>query len=542
MRVLILERGQLMSNYESRTGPIRIGSASDNHVHITDIKISPHQATIESDTAGAWWLTVKDLTRPTIVNRSIVKDRVQLRQRDEIELGPFTLRIFVEPEVDVTQSAAVSSEAWHQRMVSVTRSHTETLPLGTIIAKHDKPVTLARELLEQFSLLGMRIERLGTAQEVMTPVLRALLRVFNGRRAWIGLRRATRGDCTIQSALDHKGAMIARPTTCALMQSRCLDEGQYLCVPKVPIEGMGAAMGAPLFYESTHIGMIYVENDAADPPYTEETLDQFSALACCVAMPIGDVMRRAAIARQTVLNHEVAVAREVQDAVTPHALPNWDHLLVAAYRHPGTNLACDFYDVVQLKDKSASMLVARVTAQGAQLPRCLAEIRSAFRMSAVHSDGPAVFMRALNWLLFSGDNTRYIDAVAVHLDAGGANGSYCIAGQRVMLGRMHAGGGCDRMEAPAAPAVGQARQVHYEALVFQLDEGDTVVMATDGANAAVNAAGDAFGVDAMHDSLCDGVGNAPGQVLHEFDEDLKAYLANGGKAGEDITVLLARRS
>ncbi len=542
MRVLILERGQLMSNYECRTGPIRIGSSSDNHVHISDLKISPHQATIESDSAGAWWLTVKDLSRPTIVNRSIVKERVQLHQRDEIELGPFTLRVFVEHEVDVTQRAAARDEALHQRMVNVTRSHNESLPLGTILAKHDKPVTLARDLLEQFSLLGMRIERLGTAQEVMTPMLRALLRAFGGRRAWIGLRKATRGDCTIQSSLDNKGAMNERPATCVLMQSRCLDEGQYLCVPKIPIEGMGAAMGAPLVYESTHIGMIYVENDAIDPPYTEETLDQFSALACCVAMPIGDVMRRAMIARQTVLNHEVAVAREVQDAVTPHALPHWDHLQIAAYRHPGANLACDFYDVVQLKDKAASMLVARVTAQGAQLPRLLAEVRAAFRMSAVHSDGPAVLMRALNWLLFSGDNTRYIDAVAVQLDAQGAAGAYCIAGQRVLLGRMHSDGGCERLEAPSAPAVGQVRQVPYEALAFQLEEGDTVVIATDGANAAVNPAGETLGIEAMHDSLCDGVGNAPGQVLHEFDEDLKEFLSDRGKAGEDITVLLARRS
>jgi len=542
MRVLILERGQLMSNYECRTGPIRIGSASDNHVHITDIKISPHQATIDSDNAGAWWLTVNDLMRPTIVNRSIVKDRVQLHQRDEIEMGPFTLRVFVDPEVDITQSASVSGEAWHQRMVNVTRSHHESLPLGTILAKHDKPVTLARELLEQFSLLGMRLERLGTAQEVMTPMLRALLRAFNGKRAWIGLRKATRGECTIQSALDHKGAVIARPATCALMQARCLDQGQYLCVPRIGHDGLGSAMGAPLVYESTHIGMVYVENDAADAEYNEETLDQFSALACCVAMPIGDVMRRAAIARQTVLNHEVAVAREVQDAVTPHALPNWDSLQVAAYRHPGSQLACDFYDVVQLKDKSASMLVARVTAQGAQLPRCLGEIRAAFRMSAVHSDGPAVFMRALNWLLFSGDNTRYIDAVAVHLDADGKVGSYCIAGQRVLLGRMHADGGCDRLEAPTAPAIGQVRQVHFEPHTFCLEQCETVVVATDGANAAMNASGERFGVEAMHDSLCDSVGNTPGQVLHEFDEDLKEFLANGGKAGEDITVLLARRS
>jgi len=542
MRVLIIERGQLMSQFESRTGPIRIGSSSGNQVHIPDVKISPHQLTIDTDNTGAWWLTVNDLLRPTLVNRSIVKDRVQLRQRDEIELGQFLLRIFVEPDGEMSQTTAGSDEAWHQRMVNVTRSHGESLPLGTILARHDKPVTLARELLEQFSLLGMRVERLGATQDVMMPVLRAALRAFGGRRAWIGLRKASRGDFNYQSALDHRGALIPRPSTSVVMQSRCLEEGQYLCVPRIPQEGLGAAMGAPLVYESTHIGMLYVENDAADTGYDESTLDQFSALACCVAMPIGDVMRKAAVERQAVLNHELAVAREVQDAVTPHALPHWDHLQVAAYRYPGARAACDFYDIVQLKDKSASLLVARVTAQGAHLPRFMAEVRAAFRMSAVHNDSPAVLIRALNWLLLSGDNTRFIDAAAVHIAAEGGVGSYCVAGQRVLVGCIHAGGGCDPFAAPNVPAIGQVRQVHYEAHPFQLGRGDTVVLATDGANAAASASGEAFGVEAMHDSLCDSVGNAPGQVLHEFDEDLRAFLANGGKAGEDITVLLARRS
>jgi len=542
MRVLILERGQLMSHYETQSGPIRIGSSNGNHVHIPDGKISPHQATIESDNAGAWWLTINDLMRPTIVNRSIVKDRVQLQQRDEIELGQFTLRVFVEPDTDPLFSPAVSGEAWHKRMVNVTRSHGDNLPLGTILARHDKPVTLARELLEQFSLLGMRIERLGTAQEVMTPVLRAMLRAFGGKRAWIGLRKASRGDFNFQAGLDSKAAPIVRPATSLLMQERCLDGGQYLCVPNIAHDGLGAAMGAPLVYESTHIGMIYVENDAADPPYDECSLDQFSALACCVAMPIGDVMRRTAVARQAVLNHELAVARDVQDVLTPHALPHWEHLHVAAYRYPGNQSACDFYDIVQLKDKSASLLVARITAQGAHLPRFMAEVRAAFRMSAIHSDSPAVLIRALNWLLLTGDNTRFIDAAAVNIASDGASGSYCIAGQRVLLGRIHSGGGCECLEAPAAPAIGQIRQVHYEGHAFQLEKGDTVVIASDGANAAANSAGAMFGVEAMHDSLCDGVGNAPGQVLHEFDEDLREFLANGGKAGEDITVLLARRS
>jgi len=542
MRVVILERGQLISNYDAHDGPIRVGAAANNHIHLPDAKVAPQQISLVRNGAGTWWLEINDLLRVTTVNRQIIKDRVELHQRDEIELGPFTLRIYLDITGDPTQSPAAAPNNWHRRMIDVTKSHADSMPLDTILVKHDQPLTLSRELLEQFSLLAMRLERQESVQEAMVPVLRAVLRTFSARRAWIGLRKAEHGEFNWQLCLTTQGASAARPATSEAMQRRCLIDDQYVCIPSAPHEGVGSAMGAPLRYELTHVGMLYLENDSGDPPYDAAALDQFSALACCVAMPIGDVMRRTALAKKETVNHAMTVAREVQDAVTPHALPHWDHLQLAAYRFPGAEQVCDFYDIVQLKDKTASLIVGRVTAPGAQGPRFMAEIRAAFRMSAVHGDSPAALMRVLNWLLLTGDNTRYIDAVAAHIDPNTGAVQFCVAGNRAIIGRLRDDGKCDRLECSPMPAVGQVRLTMYDISGVQLDEGDTLVLATDGVNAARSAAGEVFGLEMMHDCLCDGVGNSPGQVLHEFDEDLRDFLAGGGRCCEDVTVVLARRA
>lgn len=534
MRLMILENKRLLSTVQAGPGTVSIGSSPECGVHLPDPRLSAHQASLTQDDDGAWWLEIIDPIVPTCLNRAVQKNRAKLRHADEIEMGTFSIRLFME-------SKKSQEDLRRERMQALARQHGEGLPLGTVIHKSDEPVSITKEHLEQITLLALRLEQVEVIQDVLPPLIRAALRTLDARRAWVGLRRRDEGPFDWSLALTAAGQPCDRPPFSQMMEARCMQLTQHLCVPAAPPLDVRSAMAVPLICQSGNLGMLYVENDPDDPPYNEAALHVLIALACVVSMPIENVMRKGTVKRRATMVTEQTVARATQDALTPKALPLWDHLLLAAYRHIGSARCCDFYDFVQLRDKTASIVLVRITAQGEAVPHCFAQVRAAFRTAALYSEPPHLFARALNWVIFDGTPNHSIDFACAWIAPGTGKVQYCTAGRGVHLGRIRADGSCQMIETGDLPPIGQTRAPAFTSQVLDLGSGDTLVLATEGVMTASNQRKEVFGWAGLKENLCDGLGGTPGNVLSEFAEDLTEFL-QGGACPDDLTVVLAQRT
>ncbi len=533
MRLLILEDNKLVSTLQAADGPLTIGSSPSSFVHLNDPRVGSHQASVYRDPKGDWWLEICDHNRTTHLNRAIQHGKAKLHHADEIEIAQYCIRLFLEYELT---GAALQ----RKRMQEVAKHHGGSLPLGSIIVKEDRPLSLSREHLEQLTILGMRLERAESTQDLMMTILKSLLRTFSGRQAWIGLRSASHGPFDSSLGWSSKGAACPQPSFSETMQDRCLKDGHFVCTPKSQIPGVGSAMAGPLVRDSGIIGMVYLENGPDDPVFDEATLEVLCAATSCIALPLVDNLRRSAAKRQAVTSTEHTVAQLIQAATTPQALPQWETLQLAAFRHPGAVRCCDLYDVIQLRDKCAAILLARLTAEGAGLPQLFAEVRSAFRVAVLHGDNPLQFVQALNWLIHGGASPRLADTLCAWLNPTSGEVRFSIAGERVLLGRIHADGTCDMVPNADSQPAGRGQTSSYTLKRMQLNSGDALVMATDGVKTAVNGQGEAFGLSGLKDSLCDGLGDTPSHVLSEFATDLHDFIADGHCA-DDISVVLGRR-
>ena len=530
---MILENRRLRNTLRARGGKIAIGSDAKCQVHLPDPRLPKHQASISEDDDGIWWLEVVDPSVPTCLNRAVQKSRAKLRHADEIEIGSFSIRFFIESDKS-------REELNRERIVALTKHHGEGLPLGTIILKETDDLSLSREHLEQMILLATRLSQMHTVSDTLPPVLRALIRTFDAKRAWMGVRKAEHGEFDWTLAQSNKGKACVRPAFSKSTQGRCLDYNQHVCTPNVPAEGVESAMAVPLTGMSGNIGMLYVENNDGDKPYNAATLHVLKAMASCVAMPLETIMKQSMAIRRAAVNTELTIARATQDAVTLKALPKWQALQVAAYRHMGTERCCDFYDIVQLRDKTAAIILAKLQADLSALPRYLAELRAAFRSAALYSEAPHLFARAINWILFAADSNNRIDLAAAWVCPTTGRVSYCIAGHRVVVARILADGTCEVIDAPDSPSVGQLRAPTFESRSFELGRGQSLALSTDGVRTAKNADGKIFGLEGLEENLCDGLGGTPSHVLGEFAADLKEFLSDGHHP-DDVTVVLLRR-
>lgn len=533
MRLMILEERKLRDTFRASAGTVSIGSDSGCDIHLPDPRLGKRHLEITQDTEGIWWLDVRETTVPTCLNRSVQKTRAKLRHADEIEIGSFSIRF-------LTESDQSREELQHDRLLALTKRHGESLPLGTIILKENADLTISRGHLEQFTLLTIRLSQVGSIGDAITPVLRAMTRTFEARRAWIGVRKLGRGDFDWTLGQSAQGQPCVRPPFSATTQFRCMDHVQHVCAPDVPIEKVGSAMAVPLVGQAGTIGMLYVENDPGDEPYGKSSLHAFKAMAGAIAIPIENVIRQTMTVRRAAADTGHTIARATQDAVTLQALPQWKQLQVAAYRRMGTEKCCDFYDIVQLRDKTAAIVVARLSIDPQALPRYFAELHAAFRCAALYSEAPHLFARAINWLLFAAGSKNTIDMTAAWVSPKTGQVSYCVAGRRTIVGRILSDGTCEMVQPGDGPSICESRAPAFESKTFVLAPEDMLLLATAGIDAAKNAQGEMFGMKGMEENLCDGLGDRPGQVLNEFATDLNEFVT-GGAHPEDITVILLRR-
>jgi hypothetical protein len=533
MRLMILENRRLRKTLQPGPGMISIGSAPSCAVHLPDSRICAHQASLSQDTDGIWWLEVVDTTIPTCLNRAVQKNKAKLRHADEIELGSFSIRLLIETDAD-------REEIQRQRMLAITRQHGEGLPLESIIQRFEQPVSVSKEHLEQTTLLVLRLAQAENVPELLPPILRAALRTFSGKRAWIGVRSSDRNDFDWSLAMTAAGQPCDRPQFSVGMQTRILSHNQYLCVSHSPAVSSASAMAAPLVAQSGTSGMLYVENDPGDPAYDESSLHALAAFSCCVALPVANVLRKAIVKRQTVVDMELVIARATQDALTPKALPQWPELQVATYRHMGTARCCDIWDIVQLADKTAALVVARLHMSGLAVPRYLTEVRSAFRIAALHSEAPHLLCRALNWMIHDGEGRTQIDLVCAWINPQNGKLQYCRAGGGVHIGKITSRTQAEWWNDGSAEPLGRSKAIPYELQKHEILPGESIFLVTSGIEQVRNRESAALGVAGFEDNICDGMGASLSQTLGEFAKDLSEYI-QGGACPEDVTVVMIKR-
>ena len=99
-----------------------------------------------------------------------------------------------------------------------------------------------------------------------------------------------------------------------------------------------------------------------------------------------------------------SLVREVQARLDPTSVPDWPGLHMSAFVKPGTESAGDIHDVTRLPNGLASFMIATVKAPPIRTAIALAEVRSGFRVAAMHADPPHVLLQELNYLLCGTSN------------------------------------------------------------------------------------------------------------------------------------------
>jgi len=197
-----------------------------------------------------------------------------------------------------------------------------------------------------------------------------------------------------------------------------------------------------------------------------------------------------------------------------------------------TSVAGDFYDYIIADDHHVGMLIADVSGHGVPAALIASMVKLAAASQRALAGDPCQFLSAMNAALLGNTQNQFVTAAYVHLNAELKELRYSAAGHPPLL--LVRNGGVTQIEENGLmlAVFGSAT---YSTAIHKLEEGDRIVMYTDGILEASNAGGEFFGEDTLNNLLTKTRGMSPGTAADSIISSVQQW---SGKQDDDLTVLI----
>jgi len=323
--------------------------------------------------------------------------------------------------------------------------------------------------------------------------------------------------------------------------------------PRHPdVEGarLRAGLRVPLIAQGTPVGAMIVHSTtkARFQPGAIALLQTFAnqaAIAIQRAGLIENLQDKVAqleaaqdgLAQKERMEHELALAREVQQAVLPQTFPSIPGFHFAARNQPARQVGGDFYDVIDLGDSRFGLVVADVSDKGMPAAFYMALTRSLMVAEARREASPVAVLQNVNELLRELGRARMFVTVFYGIVDGPAlKMTYARAGHDFPL--LIRG---DRIQELKGDGVFlgflSSEYLHLTEETIRLEPADRLILYTDGLTDTGNLAGERFGRNGLHILLKE-TGQLPANELCEtVFNGLTAY-QGAAEQYDDMTLLV----
>ena len=237
------------------------------------------------------------------------------------------------------------------------------------------------------------------------------------------------------------------------------------------------------------------------------------------------------------IEHELRVARVIQETLLPKEVPQLPGWLLEAFWRPAREVSGDFYDFIMLPDNRLGVLVADVTDKGVPAAMVMATSRSILRAASERIVEPGDVLARANELLHP-DIPPKMFVTCLYLVIDPANGKVVFANAGHNLPYLRKHNGVFEERATGMP-LGLMPGMRYDQKEFQLMPGQTILLSSDGIVEAHNAKREMFGFPRLQSLMARHPG---GEGLIGFlMDDWNSFVGADHEQEDDITLVMIRR-
>ena len=255
------------------------------------------------------------------------------------------------------------------------------------------------------------------------------------------------------------------------------------------------------------------------------------------AWRLSDVRRR----EHTRMREEIEAARQIQLDLLPSTTPDVGWLDFSGVSVPASEVGGDYYDYFERDGRSVAVVVGDVAGHGLASGLMLSSLRSCLYLLRGELDHPAEVLVRLDAMVRHTSSRRMlVTLVAAWVDAGDRSLTLASAAHPPALIYSRAGGRVRQVDLPALP-LGTRLGARFRQRTLSLEEGDVVVLYTDGLLEMASGSGELYGAERLGESVA--AAASRNGTAREVRDYLLADFANfkgDVRRDDDVTVVVVK--
>ena len=240
---------------------------------------------------------------------------------------------------------------------------------------------------------------------------------------------------------------------------------------------------------------------------------------------------------RVLVRDELEVARQLQRDLLPATAPEIPGYAVAHSYRTANEIGGDYYDFLPLADGRIALVIGDASGHGMAAGLLMAIANAALKLAVEVDPSPERVATLLNRVLYrTGDRRAFMSLFYGVLEPASGRLAYVCAGHPFPLLRRAAG---EILELGAGSfPLGIRAEVDASSSEATLAPGDLLVLYSDGLPEAANAAGEAFGYDALRTLLQQAAGP---QAIHDRLRRALDTHVGGEPLRDDVTTVVIER-
>jgi sigma-B regulation protein RsbU (phosphoserine phosphatase) len=242
------------------------------------------------------------------------------------------------------------------------------------------------------------------------------------------------------------------------------------------------------------------------------------------------------------LESDLELAQDVQKMLLPQEVPNIPGLEIAAFSRPAQIVGGDYFDFIDFSNGFHGLAIADVAGHGVSASLHMASIQALLWTLVPVNKSPAEVMRQVHKLFIH--NIRFETFVTFFIgafDSSTKTLTFCNAGHQppLILRKTKSKEGSLVMLHPTGAAIGLIEEAEFGENTIELQNGDLLVLYTDGVTEAFNLQNHEFGRERLT-VLSRQVNTLPvKEIVQEIRQALEEF-SEGKPLADDTTLVVCK--
>ena len=238
------------------------------------------------------------------------------------------------------------------------------------------------------------------------------------------------------------------------------------------------------------------------------------------------------------MEEELMIARDIQKNLLPHSVPQYKNFEIAARNLSSKQVGGDYYDIIELDDKTFCIAIADVSGKGVPAALLMANLQAFLKTTCKQGMHIEEATALINDLISENvSDGKFITFFWGIIDSEKRVLHYVNAGHNPPLlirdGKIH------KLEKGGIILGVMKTQIPYSSEVVQLQQNDTIILFTDGVSEAMSKSNEEFSDERLESTALEVWQNSAEDILHTIQNEIKDF-TRGASQSDDITLLILK--